>query len=100
MTSHLIISEVTNAIENIETNESLHAYLFGSARRAESTWSDIDILIVCKLDEDGQLARNKLHSLCLQYPIHLLIMTFEEQTEFDFIRSEDCQLIATSNSRS
>ena len=63
---------------------------FGSARHSHSVWSDIDILIICEVDEDGQLARELLSDLSMLYPIDLVIMTSQEETEFDFIRSEKC----------
>jgi hypothetical protein len=59
-------------------------------------WSDVDILIVCEVDQDGQLARDMLSDLCMLNPIDLVIMTSQEEAEFDFVRSENCQRIATS----
>jgi predicted nucleotidyltransferase len=82
-----IIAEIVETIEVLTTRGRLWAYLFGSALHSDSGWSDIDILIVCEVGEDGQSARNALSDLCLLYPIDLVIMTFQEETEFDFVRS-------------
>lgn len=94
MTSAAIVAEIAKKIEALATCGELRAYLFGSALRANSMWSDIDILVVCERDEDGQLARESLSNLCMLYPIDLIVMTFEEEAEFDFVQSENCRQIA------
>ena len=96
MTAASIVAEIIEKIGRLATHGELRAYLFGSARRRDSAWSDIDILIICEVDEDGQLARESLADICMHYPIDLLIMTSQEEAEFDFIRSEKCQQIANS----
>lgn len=96
MTAASIIAEIIEKIGRLATCGELRAYLFGSARHRDSVWSDIDILIICEVDEDGQLARESLSDLCMLYPIDLVIMTSQEEAEFDFIRSENGQEIATS----
>jgi hypothetical protein len=96
MTAGPIVAEIVATIEGLVTRGWLRAYLFGSALHPDSVWSDVDILIVCEVDKDGRLARDTLSDLCMLYPIHLIIMTSQEETEFDFIRSENCQRIATS----
>lgn len=96
MTAVSIVAEIVETIEGLVTRCGLRAYLFGSALHPDSVWSDVDILIVCEVDKDGQLARDTLSDLCMRYPIDLVIMTSQEEAEFDFIRSENCQRIATS----
>lgn len=96
MTAKSIVAEIVEIIDGLVTAGELRAYLFGSALRPSSMWSDVDILIVCEVDEDGQLARDTLSELCTLYPIDLIIMTPQEEVEFDFIRSENCQRIAAS----
>jgi predicted nucleotidyltransferase len=96
MTAAAIVAEIISKIECLVTRGGLRTYLFGSAVHSDSMWSDIDILIVCEVDEDAQLARDTLSDLCMLYPIDLVIMTSREEAEFDFIRSEKCQRIATN----
>lgn len=96
MTAAAIVTEIEEIIEGLVTRCELQAYLFGSAMHAHSIWSDIDILIVCEADQDGQLARDALSGLCMLYPIDLMVMTSREEAEFDFVMSESCQHIATS----
>jgi predicted nucleotidyltransferase len=96
MTADLIVAEILKVIERLVTCSELRAHIFGSALHHASMWSDVDILIVCEVDKDGQLARGALSELCMLYPIDLVIMTSQEEVEFDFIRSENCQRIATS----
>lgn len=99
MTTAPILAEIVEAVEGVPARGRLQAYLFGSALRAESAWSDIDILVVCEAEEDGQLTRDTMSDLCMRYPIDLVIMAVEEEVEFDFIRSEDCRWIAASRPR-
>jgi predicted nucleotidyltransferase len=96
MTAASIVAEIIEAIEALMTRGGLQAYLFGSALHTDLLWSDIDVLLVCDVDEDRQLARQTLLDLCMLYPIDLVIMTSREEAEFDFIRSENCQRIATT----
>jgi predicted nucleotidyltransferase len=96
MTLDSILAEIVDTIENLPMRGTLRAYLFGSASRAEAVWSDIDILLVCETEADGRLARTTMSDLCARYPIDLVIMTSEEEREFDFIRSENCRWIAGS----
>lgn len=95
MTATSIVAKIADKVGRLETQGELRAYLFGSAVRLNSMWSDVDILVVCEFDADGQLARDALSKLCTLYPIDLVIMTSKEEAEFNFIRSENCQLIAT-----
>ncbi|TMK40538.1 MAG: nucleotidyltransferase domain-containing protein [Alphaproteobacteria bacterium] len=90
MTTEPIVAEIVKTIDGLVTCGKLWAYLFGSALRPDSMWSDVDILIVCEVEKDGQLARDTLSELCALYPIDLEIMTSQEEVEFDFIRSENC----------
>jgi predicted nucleotidyltransferase len=91
-----ILVEIVDTVERLATRGPLHAYLFGSALRAEAVWSDIDILLVCETESDGRLARTTMSDLCARYPIDLVIMTSQEEIEFDFIRSENCRWVAGS----
>lgn len=70
-----------------------HLYLFGSSERSED-FNDIDILCVCERDSDQQTVRAVLSDLSCVYPIDLLMMTSEEETELNFVASERCRLLA------
>ena len=68
----------------------MSAYIFGSALDPNAAWSDIDILVLCQNESDGQITREALENLLAKYPIDLLIMSHDEESEFDFVRSERC----------
>jgi hypothetical protein len=64
-------------------------YGFGSYFQGKS-FSDIDVLIVCLTTEDAIVMRAATVELCMRWPIHLMIMTEDEQSETDFVGSERC----------
>ena len=99
MSAVTIVEEVAEAIRVFQTRGELQAYLFGSALRSGVAWSDIDILLVCEAEDDGVRARRALAELCMTYPIDLVIMTVEEESGFEFVRSESCRWIAESKVR-
>lgn len=63
-------------------------FLFGSSTTAKRSAQDIDLLLVCKNASDCVIIRNKLDSICAQFPIHLLIMTEGEEAELNFIKEQ------------
>lgn len=69
-------------------------YLFGSFLTASHP-ADIDLLIVCGESTDTLRLRNELADLCRTLPVHLLIMTSEEEAELGFVLAENCQLLAS-----
>lgn len=100
MTAKPIIRAIAETIGSLRTKGRLEAYVFGSVvNRKTATWSDIDLLIVCELEVDGPLARNRLAELSDKFPIDLTIMLTEEEVELDFIRSERCRWLTSSKSR-
>ncbi len=100
MTITRILEAVADAIRQLQPVSKINAYVFGSAMNPRSTWSDVDILLVCGAIADGQAARHMLESLCAEFPIDLTIMTVGEEAEFDFIRSEECKWFAGVNQNS
>lgn len=94
MTTAPILEAVASAIGHLRPAARLDAYLFGSAVQPTAAWSDVDILLICGGETDGQAARRALVGLCRDFPIDLTIMTADEEAEFDFIRSERCQWFA------
>lgn len=99
MSAETIAEEVAEAIRFFQGLGKLQAYLFGSALRSGAVWTDIDILLVCEVEDDGDQARHTLAGLCMTYPIDLVIMTVDEEFWFGFIHSEGCRWLADSQVR-
>jgi len=68
-------------------------FLFGSAAVDITSAADIYLLIMCSVDEDAMAVRHKLAELCLKLPLHLLLMTREEERELNFIARQSCRKI-------
>jgi predicted nucleotidyltransferase len=64
-------------------------YLFGSLLKDKRPVSDIDLLVVCATAGDCSAVRLELGAACSEYPIHLLLMTFDEEGEVKFIQGQD-----------
>lgn len=64
-------------------------YLFGSVTTAKRPVGDIDLLVVCENTAECASARAELAAICTQFPIHLLLMTPNEEAEVEFIQSEN-----------
>jgi hypothetical protein len=65
-------------------------YLFGSVLRSFDSATDIDLLVVCPTGDASALVRRELREACMRLPLHLLLMTREEETELDFIDGQQC----------
>lgn len=65
-------------------------YLFGSFMRHPNAASDIDVLVHCESHEAAKLVRREAAALCVMAPIHLLLLTTEEESEIGFISAEGC----------
>lgn len=63
-------------------------YFFGSIVTTKRPVEDIDLLVVCKTAADCATVRTELASVCARFPIHLLIMTPNEEAEVKFIQGE------------
>lgn len=63
-------------------------YLFGSITTTKRPVGDIDLMVVCDTSADCIMVRAEMDSVCAQYPIHLLLMTFSEEAEVKFIQGE------------
>lgn len=97
MTISPILTELFIAVKSKMYVGCLKIYLFGSTLRAKAVWSDIDILVLYESEEDRITARDSMSHICMHYPIDLILMSFQEEEEFDFIRSEGCKEIFTNN---
>jgi predicted nucleotidyltransferase len=60
-------------------------YLFGSSANSPETARDIDLLIVHDATVDTSRVRETLADLCMSLPIHLTILTREEEVERGFL---------------
>lgn len=63
-------------------------YLFGSILKDKRPISDIDLLVICETSEDCSTVRFELGAVCSEYPIHLLLMTFDEEREVEFVQGQ------------
>ena len=69
-------------------------YLFGSVDRNEKDAADIDLLILCKSDAQADELRGLLDIDCFSIPLHLSLMTFEEDLEVGATLLQKCTKIA------
>lgn len=65
-------------------------YLFGSFAANHAASSDIDVLAVHPRSVDSRLVRAESACLCTDLPVHLLIMTDDEERELNFVASQRC----------
>jgi predicted nucleotidyltransferase len=66
-------------------------YLFGSFARNAVVYADIDLLATCPSHEKARLVRAEMTELCKRLPIHLLLMTFEEDRQLGFTHTQACE---------
>lgn len=63
-------------------------HLFGSVDRDESDAADIDLMILCKSDEQADALRQAIDPDALILPLHLALMTFDEEAEIEAVRMQ------------
>jgi hypothetical protein len=68
-------------------------YGFGSFFMGQESFGDIDILIVCPTIAAVLLVRTMTEEMCVRWPVHLVIMTEDEQRETGFVASEGCMML-------
>ena len=68
-------------------------YGFGSYFRRQDAFGDIDVLVVCSTPADAIVLRKNMNEICMRWPLHLLIMTEDEERETDFVASQECVLL-------
>lgn len=66
--------------------EGTQWHLFGSVERDEPDAADIDLMILCKSDDQADTLRRAIDLDALAWPLHLALMTFDEAAEVDAIR--------------
>jgi len=73
-------------------------FFFGSVTNTSSPVRDIDLLVVCDTADDCTAARAELASICARFPIHLLLMSKDEEAEAGFIKRQIAVEIALESS--
>jgi hypothetical protein len=68
-------------------------YWFGSTRNNLSDAADIDLVVVCENHTIADEIRRLVDSDQLTRPIHLSILTQEEEAEVHFVKSQGCTQI-------
>lgn len=92
MSPNYVIDLIRSEAERIATaiGKDFIWYIFGSFSREPKIAADIDLLIICHSHRQTQELRTALSGLCLELPIHLLLMTTEEAIETQFVSSQKC----------
>lgn len=69
-------------------------YGYGSYFKGQHPFGDIDVLVICPTNADSIVIRAKTADLCARWPIHLVIMTEDEEKETNFVASEGCVILS------
>lgn len=73
--------------------EGTQWHIFGSVDRNEITAADIDLLVLCKSDNQADDLRRAIDPDALECPLHLAFMTFEEAASIDAIGVQQSRVI-------
>lgn len=97
MRHDVAVAEIVEEVEQLKAQfPEVLWYGFGSFFNGEELFADIDMLLVCPPTADTSLIRMKTEGICLRWPIHLLILTTDEEIESHFVESEHCVLLQAS----
>lgn len=66
---------------------------FGSFFHGVGPYGDIDLLALCSEHREAQSVRGALQDLSMSWPIHLIVMMEQEETQTDFVRRQKCRLL-------
>ena len=72
-------------------------YLFGSAIHTFENARDIDVLVLCDSHEAVALIRHELGAACMRLPLHLILVTRNEESELGFLVQKECLQIYPCN---
>jgi predicted nucleotidyltransferase len=82
-----VVSSLRALAESLGSKaEGSRWYLFGSVDRDEEDAADIDLMILCKSDDQADTLRKSIDLDALELPIHLALMTFDEEAEIEAVR--------------
>lgn len=84
-------SEILNRLSELNmVHPTICWYGFGSFFNSDRSFNDIDLLAVCAQDSDTSSLRSALEDLLVRWPIHLTIMTMDEELETKFVARHGC----------
>jgi predicted nucleotidyltransferase len=66
--------------------EGTQWHLFGSVDRDEQDAEDIDLMVLCKSDDQADTLRRAIDTDALTLPLHLALMAFDEAAEVSAVR--------------
>jgi len=73
--------------------EGTQWHLFGSVDRDEPNAVDIDLMILCKDDDQADALRRAIDPDAFILPLHLALMTFDEAAEVDAVCTQRSRTI-------
>lgn len=73
--------------------EGTQWHIFGSVDRNEASAADIDLLVLCKSDDQADALRRAIDPDALERPLHLALMTFEEAAAIDATGVQQTRMI-------
>lgn len=83
----------TLAAKSSDVSSGSEWYLFGSVDRNENNPSDIDLMILCLDDLQADILRRTIESVNFDLPIHLSLLTYEEELEIKAIQFQSANKI-------
>lgn len=87
MIRHRVITSLRELATSLRPEaEGTQWHLFGSVARNEPDAADIDLMILCKSDEQADTLRRVIDPDSLVLPLHLALLTFDEADEVDAVR--------------
>lgn len=92
------LAEATRLLKHIASSIASHVtefewYLFGSCLGPKAFPNDLDLLILYRTDEDARYLRSYFRSTVIPFPVDLLLLTSEEEVEFNFIETQSARRI-------
>ena len=82
----LALPQVLRRLEQVRVSlAGARTFLFGSITTGRRPAGDLDVLVVCADEADSDGARKIMSPACADYPVHLMIMTFTEEADLEFI---------------
>lgn len=89
-TSEVITAIRLEAENRAQDDPNATWYLFGSALVDPQGAKDVDVVVIVSSDQHGRKIRENLSVECRLLPVHLLILTEDEERELDFINAQHC----------
>ncbi|HBR14499.1 MAG TPA: hypothetical protein DD723_03015 [Candidatus Omnitrophica bacterium] len=81
-----IIKDLRNRARKLDsTLVGLKWYIFGSLLEDKKCSADVDILIIYEMETSSKIIKSHLQDLDLLLPLHMMLMTSEEEVELRFL---------------